>query len=240
MPKSTLRRIIDELPGVTGTTSATGRAPGSASSGLIRAANVLFTAYRTIVASNVQRAIELLEDQKLDLSGGSMSGGLYLADDPADDYEAATKRYVDTYMAEPNEGTTALRVDTLAGVPMFHVVHETESGRVGVPTAPGIDWTPAGVRIAPAVLNYAQFETVTGTHTAGEKPFIYADGTFTITLPPAAVSAGRYLTIANIGTGTVTVDGNGSETINGSLTHALSVQYATVRMHCNGVGWIRL
>lgn len=151
MPKSTLRRIIDELPGAAG--SASGRAPGSASSSILRAANVLFTAYRTIVASNVQRAIELLEDQKLNLTGGYMSGGLYLVDDPVEDDEAATKRYVDTYMAAPNEGTTALRVDNLAGVPFFHAVHETEAGRIGIPTNAGITWDNTSVRIGGVIVN---------------------------------------------------------------------------------------
>lgn len=239
MPKSTLRRIIDELPGVGGTTT-TGRAPGSASSSVLRAANVLFTAYRTIVASNVQRAIELLEDQKLNLSGGYMAGGLYLVDDPVEDNEAATKRYVDTYMAEPNEGTTALRVDTLAGVPMFHVVHETESGRVGVPTAPGIDWTPAGVRIAPAVLNYAAHEAASSTHTLADVPVVYCNGTFTVNLPPAAVATGRIYHVVNVGSGTITIDGDGSDTINGAATLALTTQWSVATLHSNGGGWVRL
>ena len=238
MPKSTLRRIIDELPGAAG--SASGRAPGSASSSILRAANVLFTAYRTIVASNVQRAIELLEDQKLNLSGGSMSGGLYLVDDPVEDDEAATKRYVDTYMAAPNAGTTALRVDTLAGVPMFHVVHETESGRVGVPTAPGIDWTPAGVRISPAILNYAAHEAAGSTHTLADVPVVYCNGTFTVNLPPAAVATGRIYHVINVGAGTITIDADGSETINGASTLALTTQWAVATLHSNGGGWVRL
>lgn len=238
MPKSTLRRIIDELPG--SSVSSSSRAPGSASSGMVRAINVLFTAYRTIAAANVQRAIELLEDQKLNLTGGSMSGGLYLVDDPVEDDEAATKRYVDTYMAEPNEGTTALRVDTLAGVPMFHVVHDTEHGRLGVPTAPGIDWTPNGVTIAPAVLNYAAHEAANGTLTLADVPVVYCDGTFTVNLPPAAVAVGRIYHVINVGSGTITIDADGSETINGAATLALTTQWSVATLHSNGVGWVRL
>lgn len=238
MPKSTMRRIIDELPG--GAASSSGRAPGSASSSILRAANVLFTTYRTIVASNTQRAIELLEDQKLNLAGGYMAGGLYLVDDPVVDDEAATKRYVDTYMAAPNEGTTALRVDTLAGVPMFHVVHETESGRIGVPTAPGIDWTPAGVVVSPAILNYAAFEAASGTHTLADVPVVYCNGTFTVNLPPAAVATGRIYHVVNVGSGTITIDGDGSETINGAATLALTTQWSVATLHSNGGGWVRL
>lgn len=235
MPKSTLRRVIDELTVTTSTTS-TGRTPGSASSGLLRALDIAFTAYRGIVASNVQRAIELLEDRKLDLAGGSMSGSLYLAGDPTEDDEAASRHYVDTYMTD-GRGAVELAVNDLANVPLIHVTHETETGRIGVPTAPGIDWTPAGVRISPAILSYAEYEAATGTHTAGDKPVIYCTGTFTVTLPPAATAAGRVYHVVNVSTGIITVDGSGSETINGATTLSLAHQYDAAALHCNGTGW---
>jgi hypothetical protein len=237
MPKSTLRRIIDEIPGasVTTTTTRSGSSAGGGF-GVLHALDVLFTAYRGIVAGNVQRAIEMLEDRKLNVSGGTMSGALYLAGDPSDDDEAASRHYVDTYMTD-GRGAVEVAVNSLANVPLFHVTHESETGRLGVPTAPGIDWTPAGVRISPAILNYAEYESVTGTHTAADKPVIYCDGTFTVNLPAAAIAAGRVYHVVNVGTGTVTVDGSGSETINGATTLSLAHQYDSAALHCNGTGW---
>jgi len=46
------------------------------------------------VTSNVQTQL----DDKLSLSGGTLSGRLYLFDDPIQDYEAATKNYVDNVL----------------------------------------------------------------------------------------------------------------------------------------------
>jgi hypothetical protein len=237
MPKSTLRRIIDELPAtsVSGGTSRNGASTASGTALLI-AINVGFTAYRNIVAYNVQRAIELLEDRKLDLAGGTMTGALHLASDPTDDDEAASRHYVDTYMTD-GRGAAEVTVNTLANVPLFHVTHESETGRIGVPTAPGIDWTPAGVRISPAILGTLEYETATSTHTLGDKPVVYCTGTFTVTLPPAAMSAGRVYHVVNASTGVITVDGNGSETINGATTLSMAHQYDSAALHCDGTGW---
>jgi hypothetical protein len=46
--------------------------------------------------------------------------------------------------------------------------------------------------------------------------WIRCDGTFTVTLPPATGSGQGFL-IMNVGTGTITVDGDGTDTINGGL-----------------------
>lgn len=240
MPKSTLRRIIDELPsgGVTVITGRGGVSSG-AGSGALHAIDVLFTAYRGIVAANVQRAIEMLEDRKLDKAGGTMTGALYLVGDPTENAEAASRHYVDTYMTD-GRGAAELAVNTLANVPMFHVTHESETGRIGVPTAPGIDWGTTGVRISPAILSYAEHESANSTHTMSDKPLVYCNGTFTVNLPPAALSDGRIYHVVNIGSGTITLDGDGSDAINGSPTLALTTQYSVASVHCDGAGWYRL
>jgi hypothetical protein len=49
---------------------------------------------------------------------------------------------------------------------------------------------------------------------------IRCDGTFTVTLPPATGSGEAYC-IKNIGTGLITVDGDGAETIDGDATKTL-------------------
>jgi hypothetical protein len=62
-------------------------------------------------------------------------------------------------------------------------------------------------------------------------------GTFTVTLYAASGNAGRILMVKNSGAGTITVDGNASETIDGATTYSLSVQYATVQLMCDGTNW---
>ena len=62
-------------------------------------------------------------------------------------------------------------------------------------------------------------------------------GTFTVTLYAASGNAGRILMVKNSGAGTITVDGNASETIDGAATYSLSVQYATVQIMSDGTNW---
>jgi len=67
-----------------------------------------------------------------------------------------------------------------------------------------------------------------------------ANETFTVTLPAAASSTGRIYNVKNIGTGTITIDGNGSETIDGATTYPISTQYQNVTIQCNGTAWFIL
>jgi len=64
-------------------------------------------------------------------------------------------------------------------------------------------------------------------------------GEIMITLPAAAGCTGRKYNImkADSSANTVTIDGDGSETINGSLTNVLSAQYSAVTLVSNGSGW---
>jgi hypothetical protein len=64
-------------------------------------------------------------------------------------------------------------------------------------------------------------------------------GGITLTLPAAASSNGFIYTIKKVDSavGVVTVDGNASETIDGSLTYLLSNQYQFVTISCDGSTW---
>jgi len=67
---------------------------------------------------------------------------------------------------------------------------------------------------------------------------IWVTASSTITLPTALVNPTRELTIINAAaSGTVTVDGEDAETINGTVTVALPVQFAAVKVLCNGTAW---
>jgi hypothetical protein len=62
-------------------------------------------------------------------------------------------------------------------------------------------------------------------------------GTFTVTLP--ASSSGDQVLVKMVGTGTniVTIDGNGTETIDGSLTKTLLAQYESLLLLADGSNW---
>lgn len=62
--------------------------------------------------------------------------------------------------------------------------------------------------------------------------------TFTVTLPTAVGIEGQYFVIKNSGTGVITIDGDGSETIDGATNKTLSVQYESMTLVSNGANWI--
>jgi hypothetical protein len=61
--------------------------------------------------------------------------------------------------------------------------------------------------------------------------------TFTITLPTAVGVVGKEYVIKNSGIGTITVDADGAETIDGALTKSLA-QYDVIKVMSNGTNWI--
>lgn len=62
--------------------------------------------------------------------------------------------------------------------------------------------------------------------------------TFTVTLPTAVGVEGQFFIVKNSGTGIVTVDGDGSETIDGQANKKLAVQYESITVVSNGVNWV--
>jgi hypothetical protein len=69
-----------------------------------------------------------------------------------------------------------------------------------------------------------------------------SSGSITFTLPTAVGIAGRIYEFVKIdsSSNTITIDGAGSETINGALTKVLSTQWQRCRIVSNGVNWIIL
>ena len=79
----------------------------------------------------------------------------------------------------------------------------------------------------------------TTAYTATDTDYLIdcTSGTFTVTLPASSGRTGRILIIKNSGAGTITVDGNASETIDGATTYAISVQYGTIQIMSDGTNW---
>lgn len=62
--------------------------------------------------------------------------------------------------------------------------------------------------------------------------------TFTVTLPTAVGIEGQYFIIKNSGTGVITVDGDGSETIDGVTNKLLAIQNESLTVVSDGANWI--
>jgi hypothetical protein len=79
----------------------------------------------------------------------------------------------------------------------------------------------------------------TGAYTATNADYVIdcTSGSFTVTLYAASGNAGRILIVKNSGAGSITLDGNASETIDGNTTLSLLVQYDAVQIMCDGTNW---
>lgn len=62
-------------------------------------------------------------------------------------------------------------------------------------------------------------------------------GSQTINLYTAVGNSGREITIKNISTNSITIDANGSETIDGSATATITTQYASITVVSDGSNW---
>lgn len=80
-------------------------------------------------------------------------------------------------------------------------------------------------------------KTATYTVRADDDVVVVTSGTFTVDLPTAVGFGMRQLIINNQGSGTVTVDPSGAETINGNSTMTL-LQYDSMTLVSNNVNWI--
>lgn len=67
---------------------------------------------------------------------------------------------------------------------------------------------------------------------------VVTDDSVTITLPTALNNSGRIFVIKNSGSGTVTIDPDSNQTIDGNATHQLTVQWTSLTIQCTGVNWI--
>jgi len=88
-----------------------------------------------------------------------------------------------------------------------------------------------------AITPVVQVKTSNYTVLITDDLLIANSGTFTFTLPTAVGHDGKELAFVNRGTGSVTVDGNGTETIDGDLTVLLNDGKAIV-IRSDGANWV--
>ena len=102
--------------------------------------------------------------------------------------------------------------------------------------------TSTGVVTVNKVSGGATFNYVakTATYTASATDYVIdcTSGTFTVSLPTAVGITGRVYVIKNSGTGTITIDPNGAQTIDGLSAYTLAVRYESITIMSNGANWI--
>jgi hypothetical protein len=109
---------------------------------------------------------------------------------------------------------------------------------VNTTTDNGVDELQVNGSIQGTGFNQA-YTARTTTYTAANTDYFIdcTTGTFTVNLFTAVGNTGRILIIKNSGTGTITVDPNGSQTIDGATTQTLSTQWSRVHIISDGANW---
>ena len=114
-----------------------------------------------------------------------------------------------------------------------------------------VDWRPeptaetlldqgvslAGLVVVGEDLRLTSEEIATATTLTAEHFFVKVKSGATITLPPAVNHKDRVYIIKNVGSGSVVVDANSSEKIDGDLTVVLGLQYDFVTIISDAVEW---
>lgn len=104
---------------------------------------------------------------------------------------------------------------------------------LGVGISPTSTLTSGGSFSTPYVAKTANY-----TATINDETIDCTTGTFQVTLPTAVGIAGRIYRIKNSGTGVITIGTTSSQTIDGSATKTLSVQYSGLIVKSTGANWI--
>ncbi len=108
-------------------------------------------------------------------------------------------------------------------------VLKTDGGDGGSPDTVQLDWvTQSGGGFT--------YSPITGDPNPAVANYHYScTGTFSITLPAAStLTAGEEIRIKNMGSGTITINRSGSDTIDGQTSYTLNVQFSAVTLVSSG------
>jgi hypothetical protein len=107
----------------------------------------------------------------------------------------------------------------------------------------GSKWVPStisgGSRAPYTTVSNFPYTIVAPVSTVVKSKFYISQGAsaVTVNLPAIASCDGLEVVIKSLGTGTITIDANSTETIDGALTFALTNQNGSVSMTATSAGW---
>jgi hypothetical protein len=180
---------------------------------------------------------------------GITSGGAYTAPSAAATISGVTSNaIVTTVDSDGTLGVDSLSVlldDNLGSTQGIMAYRNATVWTVSDAGSSGEVWTSSGAGANPdwaAAGSSESTATITASDTLDANDSILLcnnSSDITLTLPAAASNTDQIYTIKKIGANanTVTLDGNGAETIDGATTHVLYVEDDWVRIICDGSNW---
>lgn len=139
---------------------------------------------------------------------------------------------------DPSASRTKARAEVPNDLAAAVIAMETELGtdpagtRADVKTFLQADHGTNGMHQYATVAKTANYTASLTDH------IILCTGTFTITLPTAVGLTGKTYLVKNVSTGTVTVDGNSTETIDQELTRDLLNKNSWIEVLSDGANWV--
>ena len=127
-------------------------------------------------------------------------------------------------IALKKDGATALASGDISAGQVYELVYDGTNFQIPALSGGG----------GPSLRNVS----ATATFSTANETINCTANTFTVNLPTAVGIQGTTYTLVNSGTGTITLDPNGTETINGSLTIDVKRQYVSRTVQSDGTNWI--
>lgn len=190
------------------------------------ASAIIPTPYGTLTGANLQLMLQQVEDTKLSLGGGTLTGALTLASNPVSTMQAATKTYVDTAVTSANQYAATAVTNALSSLSIpydiaFYVPDNpfnpsTTIGGFLVPRSVYVDTTQptmfiaqcstAPTAVAGSTLTLFYGSTLMGTVTFAQGSLI---GSVVWAAPTVQLSRGDVVTLRTIADVDFTIAGIG-------------------------------
>lgn len=198
--------------------------------------NALTTGGTTTLSAAVVLGASLSSDLTFN---GSVASDINVKTDGTYNIGSSTLGFLSLYLGRNSKRVRLIPSATTSA--SYTVTLPTTAGTTGyIPYnsdgAATLTWTPGQTGInAPSSADYIVLDG------DGYKSILFTTGNSNriCTLPLAANNTGRILVVKKVdtGTGVVTLDGNGSETIDGAVTYKIFGQYEAVTVQCDGTAW---
>jgi len=92
-------------------------------------------------------------------------------------------------------------------------------------------------KVSGTITTAYDFKSDNYTLTENDSTIECTTNSFTITLPTSIGISGKIYYIKNTGSGTITIDANGTETIDNELTQTIT-QWDSIVLQSNGINWV--